>query len=251
MLRESLSHIWSSCRECLTCIDLLSSQCSMTDNARTTRCALKREQVVFIRRRRFHSTRLRKWFLFNLFEKMISIQLIWKSRLHSTHSKKSSLFISFEQVVLIRSSLFLRISFNSFEKVVIYLINLKKPFFIQLIWKCASLLTNLSFSSRTWSKPLWHSSLDVDEKSFDLKQTCKWKHFSSYTSISVSVLHSLKNIHQQFSSHTSVSVSVLYSLKNIHQHFSSHTSVSVSMLHSLRNLLIFQQLDYLRNLHIF
>ncbi len=194
MLREFLSHIWSSCRECLTCIDLLSSQCNMTDNARTTRCALKREQVVFIRRRRFHSTRLKKWFLFNLFEKMISIQLIWKNRLHSTHSKKSFLFILFEQVVFIQSSLFFRISFNSFEKVVIYLINLKKSFFIQLIWKCASFLTNFSFSSRTWSKSLWHSSLDVNEKFFDLRQACKWKHFSSYNSVFVSMLHSLKNL---------------------------------------------------------
>jgi hypothetical protein len=95
------------------------------DNACTMSCALKREQVVFIRRKRFHSTHLKKWFLFNF----------RKNRLHSTHSKKSFSFISFEQIVFIRSSLFLRISFNSFEKVVIYLINLEKSFFIQLIWK--------------------------------------------------------------------------------------------------------------------
>jgi hypothetical protein len=37
-----LSHIWSSCRECLTCINLFSSQCSMIDNARTS-YDLKRE----------------------------------------------------------------------------------------------------------------------------------------------------------------------------------------------------------------
>jgi hypothetical protein len=89
------------------------------------------------------------------------------------------------------------------------------------------------------------------KKLFDLKQTCKWKHFSSYTSISVSMLHFLKNIYQHFLSFTSFSASVLYFLKNIHQHFSSHTSVFVSMLRFLRNLHIFQQLDYLKNFLIF
>ncbi len=107
------------------------------------------------------------------------------------------------------------------------------------------ILEKISLSSRTWFKSSWHSHFDVDEKFFDLKQTCRWKHFSSYTSIFMSMLHSLKNIHQHFSSFTSFSASVLYSLKNIHQHFSSHTSVFVSMFHSLRNLHIFQQLDYI------
>jgi hypothetical protein len=162
-----------------------------TDNARTTRCALKREQVVFIQ---LIWTHLKKWFLFNLFEKVISILLIWKSRLHSIHSENSFSFISFEQVVLVRSNLFSRISFNSFEEVVIYLINLKKTFFIRFIWKCVSFLTKFSFSSRTWSKSSWHSRFDLNEKLFDLRQTCRWKHFSSYNSIFVSMCHSLKNL---------------------------------------------------------
>jgi hypothetical protein len=49
---------------------LAAARSEPTGNARTTRCALKRGQVVFIRRRRFHSTHL------NSFEKVISIQLI-------------------------------------------------------------------------------------------------------------------------------------------------------------------------------
>jgi hypothetical protein len=40
-----------------------------TGNARTTRCALKREQIDLIWRRRFHSTHLKKGFSFNSFEK--------------------------------------------------------------------------------------------------------------------------------------------------------------------------------------
>jgi hypothetical protein len=111
-----LSHIEFNCRECLTCINLFFSQCSMTDNARTMRCALKREQVVFIQRRRIHST---------LLKKVIFIQLIWRSDFYSTHLKKSSSFNSFEKVVfiqLIRTS-----RFHSIEFVLLY--------FIQFIWE--------------------------------------------------------------------------------------------------------------------
>ncbi len=92
---------------------------STTGNARTTRCALKRGQVVFIRRRRFHSTHL------NSFEKVISIQLIWKSDFYSIHLKKSSSFNSFENIVLIY---FIRTNrFHSIESV--------SSYFILLIWE--------------------------------------------------------------------------------------------------------------------
>ncbi len=67
----------------------------------------------------------------------------------------------------------------------------------------SSFLKKSLLSSRTWFKSSWHSHFNVNEKFFDLKQTCKWKHFSSYISIFVSMLHSLKNIHQHFSSFTS------------------------------------------------
>jgi hypothetical protein len=76
-------------------------------------------------------------------------------------------------------------------------------------------------------------------------------HFDFCVNASFFEKHSSTFFITHFLSLISFSASMLYSLKNTHQHFSSHTSISVSMLHSLKNLHIFQQFNYLKNLHIF
>ncbi len=90
---------------------------------------------------------MKTWFLFKPFENVFSIHFIWKARSSANYLKKSFSLISVNQFVLVRSSLLFCISFDSFDKIVIFSIILNNSFLIQFIWKFASFLTKFSISS--------------------------------------------------------------------------------------------------------